>query len=527
MAKAKDFKKPVNNEELIINEEDEKNKRLIVIICLSIVVVLGLIIASVSYFNSKSVEDDNKEKKNNNKPTEIIDKPVVDNKPVENPTTNVVERPSYSKPSKPVVVIPEEPEEDVAQVITNPSGNDYEVIMDGSTAKVSGVSRFVTLENGDTKTVIQLRVLLDSKYTKDDLEKDNLDNLVITTTVNGVTNNFTKYVVKEDPETGRLYFDWVQPVGNGEIKPRSFTIMYGDGSKDTYEVDLSGLKIETELDANDDVKVVVPEKTDSVVGIDLPYNVEIFKQLTSDQIEWQEEPTVMSNDTDVLLDDQTSTGVNTAQDPAGEQKPEDLTFTVKFTKGENYNDDYEINTDSIGSEVSGYGKVLVIKVYAPKKDGVSIDDAKVVITGTKPNGEKYTHTGAEYVGHDDDDPTNTFVYLYYAADPDKDVQVDPKPTFTIDWDGDGNDYGTYTYEFDITELMKEDTEDSTNPDVTDPDQGQNPDTGDTTGDSGTGDSAETNDNLDTAQADEGDMQESVSPDEMVSQSLDTVEVSNN
>lgn len=459
MAKGKDFKKPVNNEELIINEEDEKNKRLIIIVCLSIVVVLGLIIASISYFNGRNVEDDKKNNKNEEKPNEIIEKPKPEEKPTETPKTDVVvNKPNYSKPNNPIVIVtPEEPEVDEPQVITNVSGNDYSVVMEGNTAKVSGVSRFITLEgSGDVKTVVQLRVLLDSKYTKADLETDNLNNLVITATTNGVTDNYTNYVVKEDTETGRLYFDYVQPVGKGEVKPKSFTIKYGDGYEETYNIDLSDLRIETEASTEEELLVVVPEKTDSVVGIDLPYDVQIFRQLTSDQIEWKDEPVTASLDDESIVNDTIQSNANEVldQDSTTIEEPENFTYTVKFTKGEEYGKDYEINTDSIGSEVNGYKNVLVIKVYAPEKDGVTIDDTKVVITGTKPNGEKYEHNGEkEYINHDD---KGTYVYLYYAADtdPEKQVQVDPKPVFTIDWDGEGKDYGTYTYEFDITELMK-------------------------------------------------------------------------
>ena len=146
MAKGNDFKKPVNNnQELIINDDEEKNKKLMIIVCLSIFIVLGLIIVSINYFNSNEVEDSKKNKgKDNEKTNDVINKPIVDEKPVNDVVVTVPEEvPSYKAPSKPIVVVPSEPDEPEVEEtpVISSDVNDYAITMEGNKAIVSGVDR--------------------------------------------------------------------------------------------------------------------------------------------------------------------------------------------------------------------------------------------------------------------------------------------------------------------------------------------------------------------------------------------------
>lgn len=507
MAKGNDFKKPVNNEENIINEEDN-NKRLITIIILSIIVVLGLIIASISYFNSNDVESDKKNKKpDDKKPIEVIDPPVVD-EPKDDvvvPTTPA-EVVVNQKPKPPVVVVtPEEPVIEESPLISSVNENDYTVTMDGNTAIVSGVSRLLAISEDGAQNIVELKVMLDKNYKLEDL-----NDLVVTTTTNGVTDNTFNHVIQTDETTGELYFYWRQAVGNGYEKPTSFTILYGDGFSQSYNIDLNGLNIETNASESESELVVVPTEGTGVdsaySGLDFPYTVNVFRQLTSEEIEWLETNTDEENsgnenigsentseentsnenidsentnddntdDTTItdneLLDEDNTNSDEEPEDPIIEPDySKDLEYTIRFGKGENYENGFteEYKSAFDGTVVKEYDKILVVKVYAPviDKDGeiVSINPENVIITGTKPDGEEYIQVNETVSVEETEESTRYYTYLYYAAD----EGVTENPTFTIDWDGMNDDYGTYSYHFDLSGLEKEDANDNVVDDTTD------------------------------------------------------------
>ena len=471
MAKSnKNFKKPVNNQEIVIDEED-KNKKMIIMVCLAIIIILGLIVASIAYFNSRDIEEDKKGNKDDgNKPTEIV-KPEEENKnPVVNkPISSVVTTPVVNKPKEDVAATPTDPKE-VTAVIESVDENDYMVTMEGNVAKISGVSRFVTAtKDGDFNNAIIIKVTLDGKYSRNDLK-----NMIVTTTTNGVTTNNFDYVIKEgtktDPATGintpELYFEWVQPVGHGYEVPTSFTVKIGEEIT-TYEIDLNDLKIESEVEDTESSMFVVPLDKPALAG-SYPYDIEVYRKLSVDEIQWDlgtttanlDEELTESNETidnDLsAINDTTDTTNETIKAPAPTYSDE-LDYTIKFKMD-----------DITSSEYNSWNKKLVVKVYAPI---ITDESGNKTVTITPSN------IKAEYIGtgKDEVDPnkgtiaieqdTNQYLedgttenpnynnyYIILSYDTTDDETLDNQK-FTIDWDGESNnDYGKTTYEFDLSDL---------------------------------------------------------------------------
>lgn len=472
MAKSnKNFKKPVNNQEIIIDEE-EKNKKMIIMVVLSIIVVLGLIVGSITYFNGKDVKDD-KKGNDKGKPTEII-KPVEDDKkPVVNETEKpIVTTPVVEKPKEDVAVTPTDPEE-VTAVIESVDENDYEVTMDGNVIKVSGVSRFATItkDGKDINNAVVLRVVLDGKYSRNDL-----NNILVSTTFNGVTTNDTKEigVIEEvtDPVTGVTtlvqYFDYVQPIGIGYDVPTAFTIKIGNDVK-TYEVNLDDVKVETLVSTEEGKLFVTPYDNTTTAGA---YDVEVYRKLSMDEIKLVNNPPVTASLADEEINnsnkanDAVDTGLNGSNVSDSNDKVEapepnysnDLDYTIKFlTDGENV--DY-----------SKFNGTLVIKVYAPV---ITDESGNNTVTITKDNIKaEYIGTGKGSVTILEDtnqylDSSNTqlnpnygkfYVELSYDTTDDETLE---NQKFTIDWDGDGTNSGTSTYEFDLSNLRAEKEETQT------------------------------------------------------------------
>ncbi len=470
MAKSKDFKKPVNSQETIISEDEEKNKKLIIFVCLLIVVVLSLIIGSISYFNSKGTTESKKNTKdNNNKPTEIITKDPVENEIPEEEEKPIVTYPVNKKDNDNVVAVtPEDPKEETS-VVTSVNENDYSVVINGNTAYVSGVSRYVAIGTNTYENVVQLRFLLDKNY------KDG-DNIIVSTTSNGITDNSFTYDINPD-ENGNYYLDWIHPVGNGNYRPTTVTIRYENGSELTYNIDLSELRAERQVTDNEESELfVVPTDVTGTTAIyTFPYTVEIFRQLTAEEIDWLEnQDTNIISDSN-LLTDEDSTYVDTNVDDDSKddtsddvnETPEadyskDLWYTVKFEKNENSN-----TNGSINSNLPQDDSLRLIKVYAPivrDSDGniIAIDPDKVIITGvTDKESDGHQLLGVVYSdgeAYDENGQAYTKYYTYLGLSETEDEEEKDNPIFTIDWDGeDGTDYGKYTYEFDLSGLHKEDT----------------------------------------------------------------------
>lgn len=478
--KNKNFKKPVNNQETIIDEDEKKRKKLIVIVCLSIVIILGIIIASITYFNGIDEEEDKDNNKDKNKPTEIIKPEENDNPVISEPDKPVVKTPLVVKPKDDVAATPGEVDKETPISIKSVDENDYEVEMNGNTAIVKGVSRYVAISSeAGVNNVITLKVVLDSKYSREQLEK-----LVVTTTTNGVTTNDFDYVIEKGEtinEDGsineELYFYWAQPVGNGQPKPTSFTVNYGDGNVQTYDIDLSLLKVESEVSKNEKDLVVVPTDTDAVYAGNHPYDIEIFRQLSSDEIVWLEpseasldensslvEENVVDNSNTLEVTNELTTNETTLETESnpivGEvtntpiEEPDyskDLNYTVKF----NMKDTSVTNPD--GTVTENWDGVLVVKVYAPvileetteidgtttKTNKVVIDPSKVVITGIEQT--------IDSVKIEKDENNNDRYYTYLSYDTTKDETLNNQ-SFTIDWDAEKTNYGKYTYEFDLSDL---------------------------------------------------------------------------
>ncbi len=479
MAKGNDFKKPVNNQETII-DEDEKNKKLIIIVCLSIMVVLGLIIASITYFNNREIEDDKKNNKGN-KPTEVIkkpdvEKPVVDEKPVVNDTTN-----NYVKPSYPIAVIPpveEEPEEEVVAPVESET-DDYTVTIDeNNVVKLTGFSRYVAKVDptlGNYTNFIRVKLNLDRKYKIDDLDK-----LTITTkTITGF-NNYGVEIIASTPEeiaAGNLYFYWTQAVGDGMPENPTILIDYGDGNSVTYTLDISELVIETPMTkAEADELVKVPTKDEAIGGQDRTYEILVLEPKPSDEINFGNGTvTTSTNDEEVNNDE-----ANVLADPttpsegdnSNQVAPEDKNYTLKFTGTANYYDKDVVAGLDLGLEDFNY--ILSVKVLAPTD--ITDDEIKNFgLTVTKQDGTIQDLTGAENVVKTYS-TGRKFIYLYYAIDDD----INARPVFTIDWDGEGTKYGKITYTFDFSELEKApETENPDNTGTTDPSTPGTPDSGDT------------------------------------------------
>ncbi len=451
------LKKPVNDNKVpLTDEEKDKRKKIIILIGL-IVVVLAILIGTAYYFsNSEKDRDSDDGKKNPGNIVKPVEKDDDEDKPepvVNNNTNNVI---VYRPVQRPVPVEPTVPENPTT-ITGSEEDSSVNVEFDSETRtiNISGTSKYVAKVNenfGDGfNNIVQVKIVLNSKYEYADLEKMNF---TVTTDVNNGKNNYFLDIVQED-ENGNLYFYWLQAVGKEFTLLPKLTIDYGDGNVEEYTMDLSNLAVQTPLEEDEALSkalVQLPEGDKLAIGgaeLDLNYKMTVLEDLILK--EESDNTTLIAEDT-TQPDNQVDPDNNPTEDATDKDKQYVLKFTEVTTA-------YDKDT-ALKLGYDGHEYIVAIRLYAPENFVVNDDNVNKVMFDKShlKEGEKkvYEVNGNYQVTSDkstfklylDSVKNRYFIIVTMAVD----AEYIGDPYVSIDWDGDGNEHGTLTYIFDFSEF---------------------------------------------------------------------------